>query len=67
MIDDEEGPVLARRASAKLHEIGQTIDDLSLEELALRIEVLHAEIERLEQARKSKEATRAGAEALFRF
>lgn len=67
MIDDEEGPVLARRASAKTHAIGQVIDDLSVEELALRIEVLHAEIERLEQARKSKEETRAGAEALFRF
>ena len=39
----------------------------SLEELALRIEILRAEIARLELTRQSKEATRAGAEALFKF
>ena len=67
MIAEEEGLALARRAAARTHEIGQTIDDLSLEEIALRIDVLRAEIERLEQARTSKEASRAGAEALFRL
>jgi len=67
MADDEDSPILARKAAARTHEIGQMLDDLSIEEIALRIDVLRAEIERLEQARKSKEATRAGAEALFRI
>lgn len=67
MIVDEEGLALARRTAAQAHEIGQAIEDLSLEEIALRIDILRAEIERLEQARQSKEASRAGAEALFKF
>lgn len=65
MIIDEEGLAPLRRKGT--HEIGQTIEDLSLEELALRIEILRAEIERLDQMRRSKEASRAGAEALFKF
>ncbi len=67
MIADEESVAPLRRAVAAAHEIGQAIEDLSLEEIALRIEALRAEIERLERARQSKEATRAGAEALFKF
>jgi len=66
MIVDEEGLVPLRR-KAGAHEIGQPIEDLSLEELALRIEILRAEIERLDQMRQSKEASRAGAEAIFKF
>ena len=66
MIVDEEGLVPLRRKAGP-HEIGQPIEDLSLEELALRIEILRAEIERLDQMRQSKEASRAGAEAIFKF
>lgn len=65
MIIDDEGLVPLRRPAA--HEIGQPIEDLSLEEIMLRIELLRGEIERLEHMRQSKEASRAGAEALFKF
>jgi len=64
---DEDALAPPRRTPAPAHEIGQPLDDLSLAEIALRIEVLRAEIERLERARQSKEATRAGAEAIFKF
>ncbi len=67
MIMDEDGLAPARRTGARAHEIGQPIEELSLEELALRIEILHAEIVRLDQMRQSKEASRAGAEALFKL
>lgn len=67
MILDEEGLAPLRSSGAGAHEIGQPIEDLSIEELALRIEILRAEIARLDLMRQSKEATRAGAEALFKF
>ncbi len=67
MIMDEESVAPVRRPTTQTHEIGQSLEDLSLEEIARRIDMLRAEIERLQQARQSKEATRAGAEALFKF
>lgn len=63
MIGDEEA---APRRPSPRHEIGQPVDDLSLEEIAARIALLTAEIDRLEAARKAKEQSRAGAEALFK-
>lgn len=66
MIDDDAFAA-ARRSAAQTHALGQPLDELSLEEIALRIEALRVEIARLEQARQSKEATRAGAEAFFKF
>lgn len=48
------------------HVVGQALDDLSIEELDLRVARLKAEIERLEQARHAKEASRAGAAAFFK-
>ena len=67
IVDDEDAFAAARRSAAQAHALGQALDDLSLEEIALRIEVLRAEIARLEEARQSKEASRAGAEAFFKF
>jgi uncharacterized small protein (DUF1192 family) len=67
MIADEEGIAPVRRPTTQIHEIGQSLEDLSIEEIAHRIDMLYAEIERLQHARQSKEATRAGAEALFKF
>ncbi|QXX75408.1 DUF1192 domain-containing protein [Methylovirgula sp. HY1] len=64
---DEDAFTAARHSAALAHAIGQPLDDLSLDELTLRIEALRAEITRLEQARQSKEATRAGAEAFFKL
>jgi uncharacterized small protein (DUF1192 family) len=48
------------------HEIGQNLDMLSAGELSERIELLKAEITRLEAARKSKEASKAAADAFFK-
>jgi uncharacterized small protein (DUF1192 family) len=63
MARDDEDVFGARPAT---HVVGQMLDDLSVEELGLRIEALRAEIERLERAREAKEATRAGASAFFK-
>jgi len=48
------------------HILGEPLDRLSVEELALRIEVLRAEIMRLEQARDGKTASKAAADAFFK-
>ena len=48
------------------HEIGQSLDTLSVADLGERIELLKAEIVRLEAARKSKEASKAAADAFFK-
>ncbi|HLH13000.1 MAG TPA: DUF1192 domain-containing protein [Methylovirgula sp.] len=49
-----------------VHEIGQPLDTLSVEEIGERIAALKAEIERLEQARAAKEASRSSAAAFFK-
>jgi len=48
------------------HEIGQPLDALSVHELAERIDLLRAEIERLEAARLAKQAAQAAADAFFK-
>ena len=48
------------------HEIGSDLSLLSVDELAARIELLRAEIERLESERAKKGASRSAAENLFR-
>ncbi|MGP0061877.1 MAG: DUF1192 family protein [Beijerinckiaceae bacterium] len=68
MIKEEDEPLaVSARKLIAAYEIGQALDDLSLEELSTRIEILHREIERLEQARQAKEASRAVAAALFKI
>lgn len=64
---DEESAFgsLPRRAPAS-HEIGQGIETLSIAELDERIALLRAEIERLEGARATKEATKRAADAFFK-
>lgn len=49
-----------------LHEVGQDLAMLSLEDIDERIEILQAEIQRLEAARSRKDATKAAADAFFR-
>jgi len=49
-----------------VHEIGQILDDLSEPELAERIGLLRAEIERLEKAILSRQTTRAAAASAFK-
>lgn len=59
--DDDEAP---RKPGA--HEIGQDLSQLSVEELAARIAVLRAEIERLDAAMTMKRATRDAADRFFK-
>ena len=48
------------------HELGQDLSTLSVSELDERIEILTREIERLKEARSSKEASRNAASAFFK-
>lgn len=58
----EEEPVKTKR----VHEIGQDLSLLSVDELQARIGQLQGEIVRLEAELQSKGSTKLAAEALFR-
>jgi uncharacterized small protein (DUF1192 family) len=58
---DEEAP-----RKKRIHEIGQDLSLLSVDELSERIAQLKDEIRRLEAERAAKDATRSAADALFR-
>ena len=55
-----------RPAKKTAHEIGSDLSLLSVAELSARIALLQAEIERLEEEKTRKGASRAAAEGLFR-
>lgn len=57
--DDHPKPKIA-------HEIGQDLSMLSLAEIDDRIAVLKAEIQRLNETRARKDASRSAADAFFR-
>jgi uncharacterized small protein (DUF1192 family) len=61
MRDDENLP-----KKKIVHEIGQDLSLLSVFELKERIEILNAEIARLEVAAQSKAAAKGAADAFFR-
>ena len=61
MAQDEDGP--RRRVS---HEIGQKLDDLSVNDFDERIALLRVEIERLQAARQAKQRARDDAGSVFR-
>jgi len=63
---DEEQVFGPKRKAPAAHEIGQSLDALSAPELMERVELLKAEIARLEQAIAARDATRAAADAAFR-
>ncbi len=48
------------------HMVGEPLDTLSIEELRLRIEVLHDEIARLDGEIATKQASRSAADAFFK-
>jgi uncharacterized small protein (DUF1192 family) len=64
---DEEAVFGKKPKAPPSHEIGENLDDLSAPELADRIVLLRAEIERLEKAIAAREATRAAAAAAFKL
>jgi uncharacterized small protein (DUF1192 family) len=59
---DEEPPVKKKT----VHEIGQDLSLLSVDELSERITLLDQEITRMEAARKTKQASRAAADQFFK-
>jgi len=61
--EDEIFGAPSRKAAAS-HEIGQNLDDLSVQDIDERIVSLRAEIARLEEARKAKQAS-LGTAAIF--
>jgi uncharacterized small protein (DUF1192 family) len=60
-IFDDEAP-----RKKRVHEIGQDLSLLSVDELTERIAQLNEEIRRLEAERAAKDKTRSAADALFR-
>ena len=60
-IDDDDRP---KKKIA--HEIGQDLSLLSVEELAVRVQLLHDEINRLEADMAQKRAKRAAAYQVFK-
>ena len=50
----------------KAHELGEDVSLLSVAELKVRVEALQAEIGRLEEAIRAKEATRSAADTFFK-
>jgi uncharacterized small protein (DUF1192 family) len=59
---DEE----AARPKKKAHELGEDLALLSVGELHERVEALQAEIQRLETAIRSKEASKSAADTFFK-
>lgn len=49
------------------HVVGQDLSALSVHELAERIDLLKAEIVRLEADRAAKQSSRSAAESVFKF
>ena len=60
-IDDDDKP-----KKKIVHEIGQELTVLSVEELAERVQLLHDEISRLEADMTRKRATRSAADQFFK-
>jgi uncharacterized small protein (DUF1192 family) len=53
------------RKAASSHAIGQSLDDLSVQEIDEHITTLQAEITRLEEARRAKQTSLSAATAFF--
>jgi uncharacterized small protein (DUF1192 family) len=49
------------------HVVGQDLSRLSVAELRARVELLHAEIGRIEEALRLKDNVRSAADSLFKF
>jgi uncharacterized small protein (DUF1192 family) len=60
-IDEDDKP-----KKKVVHEIGQDLSLLSVEELAARVQLMHDEISRLEADMASKRASRSAADQFFK-
>jgi uncharacterized small protein (DUF1192 family) len=60
-IDEDDKP-----KKKVVHEIGQDLSLLSIEELAARVQLMHDEISRLEADMASKRASRSAADQFFK-
>ena len=60
-MDDEE------QAKKLVHEIGESLDSISVDELADRIGLLEAEIVRLKAEIENKKSSKAAADAVFKI
>ena len=67
VIDNDEIFGAPPRKAASSHEIGQSLDNLSVKEIEERIMILQGEINRLEAARKTKLASLSAAAAFFKL
>lgn len=54
------------KKKATTHEVGSDLSMLSVDELEERIEILRAEINRLEDEQKSKSQSKLAAESIFK-
>ena len=50
-----------------VHEIGESLDDISVDELQLRIELLETETVRLKNEIENKQSSLAAADAVFKI
>jgi uncharacterized small protein (DUF1192 family) len=67
MRDDDENGAFAQPKQTISHEIGQSLDSLSVAEIGERIDALRAEIVRLEEARRSKQNAQTAAASFFKL
>ncbi len=51
----------------KTHEVGMSLDAMSVEELELRVRLLEVEIARIQAAIEARDQTRKAAESIFKF
>ena len=65
MARDDDDPFGLQPKTKPAHEIGQSLDAVSVSDFDERIAVLKAEIERLEKAREAKAAATTAAAAIF--
>lgn len=63
MINDDDRP----QPLPPAHIVGQDLSRLSVNELRSRIDLLHAEIGRIEEALRLKDNVRSAADSLFKF
>ncbi|ACL60219.1 DUF1192 domain-containing protein [Methylobacterium nodulans] len=63
MLTDDDRP----RPAPAAHVIGQDLTALSIADLDARIALLRREIERLEEARRHREASQEAARAVFKL